>query len=252
MTPAPSPARALPAPGAPRALVVEDNAVNQLVAERALADRGLAVDVAADGREALAMLAEGAYAVVLMDCQMPHLDGYETTAAVRSREAAESLARTPIVAMTANALHGDRERCLAAGMDDYLAKPLRGDELDAVLARVLGDRVAATDAAVPLVDAARLRSFRDDHPDVAGRLADLFAQTTPETLDELRDALARGDAEAVRRGAHKLGGSCQNVGATFMATLCRSLEAGDGEATLAELDAAFARTEVAVRSLLSP
>jgi CheY-like chemotaxis protein len=158
--------------------------------------------------------------------------------------------RVPIVAMTASATKGDRERCLAAGMDDYLSKPLRIEDLDAVLARRLAPE---PDPSRALVDAARVRSFADNHPEVATRLADLFSQTTPPILAELREAVARGDREAVRRGAHKLKGSCQNIGATFMATLCRSLESGegDGAATLGELDEAFGATEAAVRSLLA-
>jgi two-component system, sensor histidine kinase and response regulator len=129
-------------------------------------------------------------------------------------------------------------------MDDYLSKPLRAQDLDAVL---------GPDPVRALVDEARVRSFREHHPEIATRLAELFCESTPPILDELRDAVARGDREAVRRGAHKLKGSCQNIGATFMATLCRSLESGegDGAATLGELDEAFGATEVAVRSLLA-
>ena len=163
-------------------LVAEDNEVNQLVIEGLLGRRGIASDLARNGREALAMLAERPYDVVFMDCQMPELDGYETTAAIRAAEAGDAAALVPIVAMTANAMAGDRERCLAAGMDDYLAKPLRSDELDAALERWAGVRggagalpaapapdPAAIDA---LVDAARVRTFRDDYPEIAGRLVD--------------------------------------------------------------------------------
>jgi HPt (histidine-containing phosphotransfer) domain-containing protein len=132
-------------------------------------------------------------------------------------------------------------------MDDYLSKPLRGEDIQAVLARHL-----PPDPSSALVDEARVRAFRDGHPEVAVRLAELFSETTPPLLAELREAVARGDREAVRRGAHKLKGSCQNIGATFMATLCRSLESGEGDAaTLGELDEAFGATEAAVRSLLA-
>jgi HPt (histidine-containing phosphotransfer) domain-containing protein len=160
--------------------------------------------------------------------------------------------------MTANAMAGDRERCLAAGMDDYLAKPLRAEDLDGVLERWLGmpspapaasPDPAAVDA---LVDEARVRTFRDDYPEIAGRLVDLFAEATPPILADLREAVADGDEDRVRRAAHELKGSCQNIGATFMATLCLELE-GDMSAPgrLDELDAAFAPTQSAIRALLA-
>jgi len=120
----------------PRVLLVEDNAVNQRVAARMLERLGCAVDVAGDGREALAALARGEYRVVLMDCQMPHMDGYEAARALRRSEDG-ARAHVPIVALTANAMPGDVERCLAAGMDDYLAKPVRLEELKRVLERWL-------------------------------------------------------------------------------------------------------------------
>jgi two-component system sensor histidine kinase/response regulator len=241
-----------------RVLVAEDNEVNQLVVEGLLARRGIASDLARNGREALAMLAERPYDLVLMDCQMPELDGYETTAAIRAGEAGDNVAEIRIVAMTANAMTGDRERCLAAGMDDYLAKPLRGEELDGALQRWAGV-VPAGAAAAPapvaaveaLVDEARVRTFRDDYPEIAGRLVDLFVEATPPILADLRDAVHDGDDERVRRAAHKLKGSCQNIGATLMATLCVELE-GDTAAAgrLDELGAAFAPTESAIRALI--
>jgi CheY-like chemotaxis protein len=241
-----------------RVLVAEDNEVNQLVIEGLLGRRGIASDLARNGREALAMLAERLYHLVFMDCQMPELDGYEATAAIRAGQAGDDAANVRIVAMTANAMAGDRERCLAAGMDDYLAKPLRTEDLDGALERWLGVRSSAP-AASPdpvaldaLVDAARVRTFRDDYPEIADRLVDLFVEATPPILADLRDAVADGDGDRVRRAAHKLKGSCQNIGATFMATLCLELE-GDTAATgrLDELDAAFAPTESAIRALLA-
>ena len=248
-----------------RMLVAEDNVVNQLVVEGMLARLGVAADLARHGREALSMLEASSYDLVLMDCQMPELDGYEATAAIRAGE--RDGARVPIVAMTANAVAGDRERCLAAGMDDYVGKPLRAPELEAVVERWLrgpgdggpaaGDGgaqagrgpAAAVDA---LVDAARLRMFRDDHAEIAERLVDLFAQDTPRTIDELHTAVADRDSDRVRRCAHRLKGSCQNIGATFMATLCGELEHDgcDRPTRLRELDAAFGATEAAIRATL--
>ena len=237
---APAPATAL------RVLIAEDNEVNQLVIEKMLTKRGVEVDIANDGVEALAKLQAGAYAAVFMDCQMPNLDGYSTTARIREGEPAGE--RLPVIAMTAHAMKGDRERCLEAGMDDYLAKPLRPEELDEVLGRWLGFAPAVE----AIIDDARMRTFRDDYPDIVDQLLDLFLNSTPPLLDELREAVDAGDDDGLRRTAHKLKGSCQNIGATFMATLCRSIETGDGDvaATVAELDSALALTETAIRQAL--
>jgi CheY-like chemotaxis protein len=123
----------------PRVLVAEDSMINQLVAVRLLERYGVRARVAADGREALAALAEEDFDAVLMDCQMPVLDGYEATAELRRREGDGR--RTPVIAMTANAMKGDRERCIAAGMDDYITKPMRSQEVAAILERWLPGHV---------------------------------------------------------------------------------------------------------------
>ena len=115
-------------------LVVEDNAINSAVAEVVLGDRGLRTQVAHDGREAVEMVGANAYAAIFMDCQMPNMDGYEATRCIR---AAENDQHTPIIAMTAHAMPGDRERCLASGMDDYLSKPVKPEALDAAVERWL-------------------------------------------------------------------------------------------------------------------
>ena len=119
-----------------RALVAEDNSVNQLVAVRLLEQRGFEVAIAADGREALEMHEQSPYDVIFMDCQMPELDGYDTTREIRRREGSER--HTPIIAMTASTLPGDVERCLAAGMDYYTGKPVNPARLDAAIAQSLG------------------------------------------------------------------------------------------------------------------
>jgi CheY-like chemotaxis protein len=119
----------------PRVLVAEDNPVNQRVAARLLEHLGIRADVVSDGYEAIQSLARQSYALVLMDCQMPELDGFEATARIRSGE--NGGARIPIIAMTASAMRGDRERCLAAGMDDYVSKPVRIEDLKTVVERWL-------------------------------------------------------------------------------------------------------------------
>jgi len=255
----------VPAPSSPLApgatlLVVEDNAVNQRVIEAMLAKRGFSVECAGNGREALSMLARREYALVFMDCQMPELDGYDATAAIRARENGSS--RQAIVAMTAHAMKGDRERCIAAGMDDYLSKPLRPNQLDEVLERWLGaeppaPRAAAAAATTPsdaLIDDARMRVFRDDYPEIVDELVTLFVDGTPPLIDELRAGAESGDAEAVRRAAHKLKGSCQNIGAGFMATLASDFERlGAAEpAELTGFERAFEQTRDALRVALEP
>jgi two-component system sensor histidine kinase/response regulator len=240
-------------------LVVEDNAVNQRVIEAMLAKRGFAVECAGNGRTGLERIAEHEYALVFMDCQMPEMDGYEATAALRERENAGE--RLTIVAMTAHAMKGDRERCLAAGMDDYLAKPLRPEELDAVLERWLHTPAAAPQAApspepasMALVDGARARVFREDYPEIVDQLIELFEDSTPPLLRELRDSAAAGDVETVRRAAHKLKGSCQNIGASGMAAQVAELEravAVDPE-QLEDLEAAFEATCEALRVAFAP
>jgi two-component system, sensor histidine kinase and response regulator len=119
-----------------RVLVVEDNLVNQLVAVGLLRKRGLEVEIAANGRDALAMHRRSPYDAIFMDCQMPELDGYDTTREIRRREGSDR--RTPIIAMTASTMPGDRERCLAAGMDYYTGKPVKPAGLDYAIARSLG------------------------------------------------------------------------------------------------------------------
>ncbi|MEZ4586483.1 MAG: response regulator [Gemmatimonadales bacterium] len=136
---APGSDRAAPRRGtdatAPLVLLVDDNPINQKVGTKLLQKLGYRVEVAADGREAVEAVARTDYRVVFMDCQMPEMDGFEATAQLRQRERDEGRPRLPIVALTANAMPGDRERCLAAGMDDYLAKPLRLVELHEVVTR---------------------------------------------------------------------------------------------------------------------
>jgi CheY-like chemotaxis protein len=116
-----------------KVLLAEDNIVNQKVAMKMLSTIGCQVDVVANGIEAAAAVKEGDYDIVFMDCQMPELDGYGATREIRSGEAGRM--RIPVVAMTANAMQGDREKCIAAGMDDYVSKPVNREELEAVVSK---------------------------------------------------------------------------------------------------------------------
>ncbi len=222
-----------------RLLVAEDNPVNQEVARRLLQTLGYRADVVGSGLEVLEALDRRRYDLVLMDCQMPELDGYATAREIRRREGAAS--RLPIVAVTAHALPGDREACLAAGMDEYVTKPLRSLELAGVIDRRLG-RSAASPEATPRVDAAANPAVEALAPVLdPNRLAELarldgnsgrwlisviedYARQTPRRVDKARAALAAGDAEAALQAFHVLAGSSANVGATHLAVASRRLE----------------------------
>jgi signal transduction histidine kinase/DNA-binding response OmpR family regulator len=201
-----------------RILLAEDNPTNQAVAIHILRRRGYRVDVAADGAEAIAALRRERYAAVLMDCQMPVLDGYAATAEIRRLEGASR--HTPIIAMTAHAMDGDRERCLDAGMDDYVSKPLDAAALDAVLQRWAG----AADATV--LDRAVLRSLARDVGDeaIVEEICAIFLSETGPRLLEIERAAEHRDAEALRVSAHTLKGSAVNVGAVAVASAAAELE----------------------------
>ncbi len=198
--------------------------------------RGFAVDLVSDGLEAVEQLDPEHHAAVFMDCQMPHLDGYEATARIRAAGH-----RIPIIAMTAHAFAGDRERCLQAGMDDYLSKPLRSEDLDPVLERWLSVRS-------DLLDDERLSRLAGAGPTLVDRLVEAFARTTPPLLEELRLAVSRGDDTARRALAHKLRGSAETVGAQRLAALARKLEL-DEEIDIAELPEAYRETLAALEQL---
>jgi CheY-like chemotaxis protein/HPt (histidine-containing phosphotransfer) domain-containing protein len=217
-------------PSRGRILVVEDNGVNQLVARATVTKFGYAVDVVADGAEAVAATARNQYAAVLMDCHMPVMDGFEATRVIRRRDGEHS--RLPIIAMTAGALDGDRERCLAAGMDDYLSKPVNAADLEAALARWVTDQVpqllAVTGGRPPSLDPDRLAMLRDLGPeDGLGLLpaaAEAFRKDVPARLAALQNSVQNGGGQALVQAAHALKGAAANIGATAVATLCGELE----------------------------
>ena len=250
-----------------RVLLAEDNPVNQKVAQLMLAKLGHLVDTVSDGREAVQAVHRARYDVILMDVQMPNVDGLDATRRIRAEYPAE---RQPyIIAMTASVLVEDQAACRAAGMDSYLPKPVRSDELQAALdgAGRRAHDAAATDPPRPpghgvggptSSDAQREREagIRRRLEDIAGPdpqdderalLADLvssFIATAPETLAELGDAVHSGDAQAVRERAHKLKGSAANIGAGTFAEACASFEEIARLGTLSvrsELDPVLAR-----------
>jgi hypothetical protein len=224
---APAPAR-LDLHGA-HALVVEDNPVNQQVALGQLAALGISADTAADGASALRAMGDRVYDVVLMDCQLPGLDGYETTRRLRRLETNGH--RTPVVAVTAHALKGERERCLAAGMDDYLAKPLRLGALGGVLGRLLTRADGRAEGRTPdrpvldpsQIEMLRLLERRAGQP-LLGALAQSFPRQAGQYLDQMRAASREGDAKSLYFAAHSLKGGAANIGALELARLCLEIE----------------------------
>ena len=235
-----------------RILVAEDTPVNQRVAVGILERLGYRADVASNGLEALEAIRGGRYDLVLMDCQMPEMDGFAATRAVRELDGA--VGRLPIVAMTANALAGDRERCLEAGMDDYVPKPVRADRLATVLERWLGagfDEAAATaggaaadappaaevegqrpltadelrEAGLDPTIVADLRNLAEDGSDaLLDEVLDLFFAAAPGLVQGLERSIAAGDRDEVARLSHRLRGNALNLGANRLVELCHALE----------------------------
>ena len=243
-----------------RVLVVEDNAVNQRVTMRMLEKWGYHADAVGNGREAVDALARRPYDLVLMDCQMPEMDGYAATAAIRQREREQgtALRRTPIIAMTAHVLEGDAEKCLAAGMDDYIPKPVTVQHLDTVLTR--WSPQTGPGAPEDAVDGSILALLRDLHgegrPDILAEVIAVYLRDTPRRLTALHEAVARADAEAVQREAHGLKGSSGQIGAVQVARLCADLEEQASTtdllgvtATLRRLDDAFGRVRTHLLAL---
>ncbi len=218
---APAPLRGL------RVLVAEDNRVNQLVIRRMLERLDHTAAVCENGREAVAAVEANRPDLVLMDIQMPEMDGFAATIALRAREAAlPGSARLPIVALTAFAMKGDRERCLAVGMDDYLAKPIRRDQLAAVLARFSGD-APAWPAAVkpsPALDEAAALAYAGDDRQLLTELLGIFLEDCPGHLQAIRDAVAGVDPATLLAAAHTMSGSVRVLGATTATELLGRLE----------------------------
>jgi CheY-like chemotaxis protein len=255
-----------------RLLLAEDNLVNQKLAIRLLEKRGHRVTVAGNGKEAMAAIAREPFDAVLMDVQMPEMDGIEVTRRLRRREK-ETGGHLPIIAMTAHAMKGDRQRCLEAGMDDYVSKPLQpnelfdtvernarardskgvasgaaaGNELNSLRSRECSGSIERTGRECP--DGAEASEVREKLHDRSVALANVggdeelfaeivtaFCKECPERIAQIRDALIRGDAKLLQRAAHTIKGNAGTVGAPSVAALARRLEemGESGETTGAE------------------
>jgi CheY-like chemotaxis protein/HPt (histidine-containing phosphotransfer) domain-containing protein len=209
-----------------RILVVEDHVVNMKVALHQLQKLGYVADSAGNGIEALEAMLKHPYDLVLMDCQMPAMDGYEATRQLRRVQGARR--HTWVVALTAHSLEGDRAKCIAAGMDDYLSKPMRTEDLRGALARFR--RVQQIDqeghTAPPAINAHSVNGLRelDESGTILSKLIDLFFENTPVVLKEARAAVAAKNHPQLARAAHMLKGSCSNFGADRMREACVRLE----------------------------
>ena len=241
-------------PSRGRVLVAEDNAVNQKVAVMMLERLGYRADVAANGEEAVESLSRIPYAAVLMDVQMPEMDGYEATAEIRRREEGERR-HTPVIAMTANAMKGDREQALQAGMDDYIPKPVKLEELEAVLAHWVSPEQEGASAGdsqkimTPPVSEEFLERqvianlLELGGPEMLSELAALFLEESRSAVDSLKVAVEDSDGQAIERAAHTLKGSSDNMGAPKIAWLCARLKEIGASGNLASAPTVLARLE---------
>jgi PAS domain S-box-containing protein len=213
-----------------RILVAEDNKVNQHVMLLLLEDLGYTADMVANGKEALAALKHHSYDIILMDCQMPEMDGYEASRTIR-----REFDRPPrIIAMTAHALRGDREKCLAAGMDDYLSKPIIAKELEAALKRWAPIR--STDAPV---DLQRLRDVCGDVPGSMQRLVQLYLEQGAEVLPALETAIRNNDAKDLSSIAHRFRGASLSCGSNSIVPFLSELEQLGNSGDLAAASVAY-------------
>ncbi len=274
-----------------RILLVEDNPVNREVACGMLETLNLRIDTAENGREAVTAVESAEYALIFMDCQMPEMDGLTATQLIREREASiappsplnvhRSLSHVPIVALTAHAMQGDREVCLAAGMDDYLTKPFTLSQLEQVLARwvfnrrpvqveVCGDVTSAplqqNPAALQEVPALQMVKPRQDtiiepttidqaalaairalqrpgQPDIVARIVTQYMDSSPELIDRIRRAVLSKDAGELRAAAHRLKSSSAQLGATALASDCRELEMMGARGELERADETLKKLE---------
>jgi PAS domain S-box-containing protein len=231
-----------------RVLVAEDNPVNQKLTSKLLEKRGHKVEVASDGRQALAKLEKASFDIVLMDLQMPEMDGIEATRAIREKERLSGT-RTPIIAMTAHAMKGDRQRCIDAGMDSYIAKPIKPEELMAqVETAALGADVPGNDPAArgsdnSVLDLDSLLSRLDNDRELFLEISNLFKRDYKIILENISSAFQESDYEAISRAAHTLKGMAGNLSANRAMDSALKLEKAANDAIRSEVKSAVDMTE---------
>ena len=220
-----------------RILLVEDNKVNKMVAEGILGKLGFSADTADNGQQAIDMLEAASYDIVFMDVQMPVMDGYQATRAIRGGKTKAANPKVPIIAMTAHAMKGDREKCLQGGMDDYISKPISPRKLAKALEKWLPQAPAklppttdmtpgktAAVGALPVFDYPGLMERIMDDMDLARRVIEAFMEGIPRMLDELREQIVRCDAELAGRQAHKIKGAAANTGFMAMSAIAADMQ----------------------------
>jgi PAS domain S-box-containing protein len=243
-------------------LVAEDNATNRLVVERQLALLGHACEIAEDGVEALALWRRGRHVLLLTDCHMPNLDGYDLVRTIRREE--DPKTRLPIVALTANALSGEADRCFEAGMDDYMAKPVTLAELRRVIGRWMAPVSEPPDAAQPggpdpsgrrengPIDRALLRDILGgDDPELFDLVAGSFRETAKPVFEDLRRAIAKRQASILKLAAHKAAGAAGSLAAVPLRDALRRIEETAGEPDWAVIDNLGGEVEGRLEDLLS-
>jgi two-component system sensor histidine kinase/response regulator len=225
-----SPASASARSAGPKILLVEDNPVNREVAVGMLESLGCSTESAENGRLAIEAMRKVAYDAVLMDCQMPVMDGLTATGEIRRRELEFGAARVPIIALTANAMEGERERCLAAGMDDFLSKPFTQQQLATLLRRWLALRSLPESerrdlSRVPLIDAGVLRDIAAlAKPTLLNSMIDLYLQHSPSLIGAIETAAANMQTDALSQAVHTLKSSTSNLGGTRLAMVAKECE----------------------------
>ena len=200
-------------------LLADDNIVNQQVALTQLKKLGLRAVVVPNGRAAVEEVARRKYALILMDCQMPELDGFEATAAIRRSEEGAN-ARIPIIGLTAHAMEGDRERCIAAGMDDYLSKPTSLEKLSKMIKKWFNSTNSG--ASIPPPEEPDLADLLDD--DLIQELTPVFIDSTTNCLKRLDDAISAQNTQDIKAVTHELKGSSAALGALNMSSFCKQIE----------------------------
>jgi CheY-like chemotaxis protein len=241
-------------------LVVEDNIVNQKVASAMLTKRGHRLTLASNGREALEILAEESFDLILMDVQMPEMDGIAATRRIRDKEKVEG-GHVPIVAMTARAMKGDRQECLAAGMDDYISKPIREEALFSLIQIIAKGLQTVKERRLRFPEKQTKPPNKDvfDLPEamkavngdkeLLQEIAGLFIKSATDSLAQIREGIVKSDADAIENAAHSLKGSVANFGAKRAFEAAYRLERLGREGKLREAEKARSELEMEIKVL---
>lgn len=241
-----------------RILLAEDNLVNQEVAMAMLQRIGIGAKIAGNGLDAVTALEQENFDLVLMDCHMPIMDGFEATQKIREREMSLSLPKLPIIALTANAILGDRENCIAKGMDDYLSKPFTVEQLHKILSQWLpkreqNDSQGQLQELAVEIDKKVLTQLKNLKTGLLTRIIDLYIESSPKLLLDMDQALTQQDTNNLYKIAHSLKNSSANLGITNLTNICRELEVNGREGNLtmaaalvADINRLYAAAEAAL------